>query len=29
MWPRTEAHDAEVRQKRFWGGKGHIEMVNG
>ena len=28
MWPRTEAHDAEVHQKRFWGGKGHAEMVN-
>jgi len=21
MWPRTEEHDAEIRQKRFWGGK--------
>ncbi len=21
MWPRTEEHNAEVRQKRFWGGK--------
>ena len=29
MWPRTESHDAEVRQKRFWGGKTHIEMVKG
>lgn len=29
MWPRTESNDAEVRQKRFWGGKTHIEMVKG
>jgi hypothetical protein len=21
MWPRTDAHDAEVKQKRFWGGE--------
>jgi lauroyl/myristoyl acyltransferase len=29
MWPRTEMHDAEVRQKRFWGGRNHVEMVKG
>lgn len=29
MWPRTEAHDDEVRQKRFWGGERHVELVNG
>ena len=27
MWPRTEAHDAEVRQKRFWGGKHYGAMA--
>ena len=29
MWPRTEAHNAEVKQKRFWGGKRHAELANG
>ncbi len=28
MWPRTESHDAEVRQKRFWGGKRKVEMAS-
>jgi lauroyl/myristoyl acyltransferase len=30
MWPRTESHDAEVKQKRFWGGKRGVdaELVN-
>ena len=27
MWPRTGAHDAEVKQKRFWGGsKGSVDV---
>jgi len=28
MWPRTDEHDAEVKQKRFWGGKGNVSMVS-
>lgn len=29
MWPRTEAHNAEVKQKRFWGGERNAELANG
>jgi len=31
MWPRTDEHNAEIKQKRFWGGKEHISegMANG
>ncbi|MEO8287559.1 MAG: lysophospholipid acyltransferase family protein [Chloroflexota bacterium] len=31
MWPRTEEHDAEIRQKRFWGGQktANEGLVNG
>jgi KDO2-lipid IV(A) lauroyltransferase len=28
MWPRTDEHDAEVKQKRFWGGKGNVSMAS-
>jgi hypothetical protein len=28
MWPRTDEHDAEVKQKRFWGGKGDVSMAS-
>ena len=30
MWPRTERHDAEIKRRRFWGGKrepGHDPSV--
>jgi KDO2-lipid IV(A) lauroyltransferase len=27
MWPRTDRHDAEVRRRRFWGGKRRLETV--
>jgi KDO2-lipid IV(A) lauroyltransferase len=31
MWPRTDEHDAEIKQKRFWGGKEYVTegMANG
>jgi lauroyl/myristoyl acyltransferase len=31
MWPRTEEHNAEIKQKRFWGGKQHASegVANG
>jgi len=31
MWPRTDEHDAEIKQKRFWGGKEPMSegMANG
>jgi KDO2-lipid IV(A) lauroyltransferase len=28
MWPRTEEHNAEIKQKRFWGGKGDVSMAS-
>ena len=28
MWPRTDEHNAEVKQKRFWGGNRHVEMAS-
>lgn len=28
MWPRTERHDAEVKRRRFWGGRGSAEAVS-
>lgn len=28
MWPRTEEHNAEVRQKRFWGGKQQTQVMS-
>ena len=29
MWPRTDRHDAEVRRRRFWGGKRQVRPVQG
>jgi KDO2-lipid IV(A) lauroyltransferase len=29
MWPRTELHDAEIKRRRFWGGKRQIEVAGG
>jgi KDO2-lipid IV(A) lauroyltransferase len=28
MWPRTDEHDAEIKQKRFWGGKHYRTVVS-
>jgi lauroyl/myristoyl acyltransferase len=28
MWPRTERHDAEVKRRRFWGGRGDMSMAS-
>ena len=29
MWPRTDRHDAEVRRRRFWGGKRDVSVAGG
>lgn len=28
MWPRTDEHDAEVKQKRFWGGTRDVSVAS-
>ncbi len=28
MWPRTDRHDAEIRRRRFWGGKRGLRMAS-
>ena len=27
MWPRTKHHDAEVKRRRFWGGRDSVEVA--
>jgi KDO2-lipid IV(A) lauroyltransferase len=29
MWPRTDRHDAEIKRRRFWGGKRSVRMAGG